>query len=62
METVLRLTNAERARFERYAQIHGLASVEEAVQHAATAELERLYRLPSSTASILNFEALKKGQ
>lgn len=60
MDTEIRLTNAERARFERYAQVHGLASVAEAVQHAATVELDRLYKLPGNTASILNFEGLKR--
>lgn len=53
------LTPSERETFEQYAQAYGLASIEEAVIHAARAELSRRYRLPTRQAAIVPIQSLK---
>ena len=53
------LTRAERERLEQYAEAHGL-TLEQAVIHAARAELERRYRLPTRPGRVMNLESLKR--
>ncbi len=52
------LTAAERAALERYALAFGL-SLEDALKHAAHAELDRRYRLPTRQASVVPIQGLK---
>lgn len=53
------LKPSESAMFEQYAKAHGLSSIEEAVMHAAHAELTRRYRLPARQASVVPIQGLK---
>lgn len=55
----IELTRAERERLQQYAQAHGLATLEDALKHAAHAELERRYRLPTRQASVVPIQGLK---
>ncbi len=53
------LTDNERERLERYAEALGLSSIEDALTHAARAQLERKYRLPSKQASVVPIRGKK---
>lgn len=55
----IELTRAERERLEEYRVAHGLPTLEEALIHAAHAELSRRYRLPTRQASVVPIQGLK---
>jgi len=57
----INLSRAERERFQRYADAHGI-TLEEAVKQAASAEIHRRYRLPKLAGRVVTIEALNRGR
>lgn len=55
------LSKPERERLRRYAEELGM-SEEEALTHAARAELEERYRLPTRSGRVVPFKGLKSDE